>query len=255
VNGFRASVESFGREVALSISRKKQFAIYRVRGRVSADGDLDARFGSLGRISVAFEPDAVAHHPCREEIEGVAGTFAGTIEFIGEQRYVRFQVDQARGHAYIRGQATGCKQADRPAPPRRDSPATGEEEAEETDTAALSVYEPGKRRQLLAVGERPPNGRGYTYFFGALGERRGPMRVARGIVTVASPRTFLFDSSLASATVRPPKPFQGEGTFRRDPDGSPVWTGSITAPILGAGRIVVAGPGFAAKMVRETPGD
>jgi hypothetical protein len=253
-NGFRASVETFGREVVLTLSRGAQFAIYRVHGTVSADGDVDARFGSLGRISLSFEPDAVAHDPCREEIEGRAGDFAGTIAFAGERHYVRLRANRVRGHAYFRGEAGGCGR--RPSSPGRRGPVRiEEEEAEEGDTAALTLYGPGKRRAFRAIGSRPPAGQGYALFFAVADERRGRMRVSRGLGKVARARTFLFDSSLSTATVRPPKPFQGEGSFQRSPDGSTAWTGSVTAPILGAGRVTVARPGFAATMVREVPGD
>jgi len=253
-NGFRASVETFGRQVVLSLSREGQFAIYRVHGTVSADGDVDARFGSLGRISVTFEPDAVAHDPCREEIEGRAGAFAGTIAFTGERHYVKLRADRVRGHAYIRGEAGGCR-AGPPPPGRRGPGEIEEQEAEETDTAALTVYGPHKRRAFRAIGARPPAGQGYAFFFAVTDERRGEMRVSRGLGKLARARTFLFDPSLATATVRPPKPFQGDGSFQRNPDGSTAWTGSVTAPILGAGRLTVARPGFAATMVHEVPGD
>lgn len=252
-NGFRASVETFGRQVDLTLSRGGQFAIYRVRGTVSADGDLDARFGSLGRISVSFEPDAVAHDPCREEIEDRAGDFTGTIAFSGERHYVRLRANRVRGHAYIRGEAGGCRTGS--SPPGRRGPEIEEEEAEEGDTATLIVNGPRKRRGLQAIGARPPAGQGYAYFFAWTDERRGKMRVSRGLGKLARVRTFLFDSSLATATVRPPQPFQGDGTFQRNPDGSTAWTGTVTAPILGAGRLTVARSGFAATMVREVPGD
>lgn len=252
-HGFRASVETFGREVVLTLSRGGQFAIYRVHGTVSADGDVDARFGSLGRISVTFKPDAVAHDPCREEIEGRAGDFAGTIAFSGEQHYVRLRANRVRGHAYIRGEAGGCRPG--LSSPGRRGPEIEEEEAEEGDTATLTVYGPRKRRAFRAIGARPPVGQGYVYFFAWTDERRGRMRVSRGLGKLARVRTFLFDASLATATVRPPKPFQGDGAFQRNPDGSTAWTGSVTAPILGAGRLTVARSGFAATMVREVPGD
>jgi hypothetical protein len=252
-NGFRASVETFGRQITLTLYRHQQFAIYRVRGKVSADGDVDARFGSLGRISVAFKPDAVAHDPCREEIEGRAGVFAGTIAFTGEQDYVRLRADRVRGHAYIRGEAKGCEPT--PLASRRGSDEIERQEAEEPDTATLTVYGPRKRRAFRAIGARPDQGQGYTYFFAWADERRGRMRVSRGIGKSARSRTFVFGPSLTTATVRPPEPFGGGGSFQRNPDGSTVWTGSLTVPILGAGRLTVARPGFAATMVREIPGD
>lgn len=254
-NGFRASVETFGRQVTLTILRGHQFAIYRVRGRVSADGDVDARFGSLGRISITFEPDATRHDPCREAIEGAAGTFAGAIEFTAERHYVRLSARRVRGHAYIPSETIECREGP-PAPNRPSFDEVEEKEDEETDTATLTAYGPGKRHAFRAVAVRGPGERSETYFFAWTDERRGSMRVSRVVSTLARARTFVFDpSSLATATVRPPKPFQGDGEFRRNPDGSTSWTGTVTAPILGAGRITVAASSFVVSMVREVPGD
>jgi hypothetical protein len=250
-NGFRASVEAFGRDVALTLSREGQFAIYRVRGAVTADGDVDARFGSLGRISVDFEPDPVERDPCLEA-QGKDGVFTGTISFTGEHHYVSLKEDRVRGSAYSPTEAKGCG-ARRPSPPPP-SEIEGEEAEAEDDTASLAIYGPRKRRILLVLGSREPDRR-FTYFIAVTGERRGRMHVSRGIQRRARSSAFVFDSALTTATVHPPKPFQGDGFFQRNPDGSTTWTGTLRAPILGAGPLVFAAPSFSASMVRDIPGE
>jgi hypothetical protein len=252
-NGLRASLGTSGQEVTLAFSRRRQFATYSVRGRVSPDGDVSARFGSLGQISVEFEADTEAHDPCLEAIVGRPGTFVGTIAFTGEGGYVRLRAGRARGRAYIPTVPKGC--GSRPSPPGPPPDESDEEQqAEEADTATLAVDGLRKRRSLLAVGARSADF-SYTYFFAGTDERRGAMHVSRGIVKSARSPTFVFDSALTTATVRPPKPFQGDGAFQRNADGSTAWSGTVTAPFLGAGRLVVAGPGSTATMVRDVPGE
>lgn len=77
------------------------------------------------------------------------------------------------------------------------------------------------------------------------------LRSATAFTRIAT--AFDFDAQLETATLRPPQPFQGEAGFQRESNGKTVWTGSISVPILGGGRIALGGHDVVANMVRGIP--
>ena len=60
---------------------------------------------------------------------------------------------------------------------------------------------------------------------------------------------FGSDDILSSATVAPPPPFSGTGTFGHGPGGKS-WDGSLVVSFLGAPRVPLTGPSFAAWLAR-----
>jgi len=64
---------------------------------------------------------------------------------------------------------------------------------------------------------------------------------------------FRFDNRRGTAVVDPPAPFAGSARCLRRPDAPDRWAGSLTAPLLGLGRVPLAGPGFDARMVPQLP--
>lgn len=263
-HGFHASVETYRRQVTLLVVRRHRFASYSVGGQISESGAVEARFGQLGQISVAFEPDDPVPDPCAPGDEGV---FVGTIRFSGERNYLKLDAERARGIAYIPRDTTGCEAKTPGVVPevlggrrlnalrRIDSDAPAGRKAGKADTATLGATARHGGRFFIALGVRGGGSRNATYFAGGLAERRRGMQVVRGASTPARAGTFVFDPSLTSATVRPPGPFRGKATYRRKPGGPTSWTGSLIVPILGGDIIRLAGPGMTAKMVHRTPSD
>ena len=64
---------------------------------------------------------------------------------------------------------------------------------------------------------------------------------------------FQFENRRGTALVNPPAPFAGPARYLRRPDARDGWSGSLTAPLLGLGRVHLVGPGFDARMVPRLP--
>jgi hypothetical protein len=63
----------------------------------------------------------------------------------------------------------------------------------------------------------------------------------------------VFDHRRGTAFVDPPAPFAGSARYVRRRGARDRWTGSLTAALLGLGRVRLAGPGFAAGLGAELP--
>ena len=51
------------------------------------------------------------------------------------------------------------------------------------------------------------------------------MAEVRYAAVIAPARTFVADDALTSASVKPPAPFHGNGSYAAAPDGTKSWTG------------------------------
>lgn len=266
-NGLRVTVQAQDRGVVLVVTRRHQVAFYAVPGRVSQTGDVEARFGGLGRISVAFEPDSSIRHPCKEVPEGTDGVFVGTIRFRGERHYLSLDADRAKGNADVPAVPASCEPESRKSGPERPLLTSGfltpniqissggseESEAGENETAYLTAQS-RNRVSFVAIGRRQPGQDGESDFFGGKVEHRRRMLVFRGAsVPTRTATAFDFDAQLESAALRPPKPFHGEATFHREPDGATTWRGSLSVTIFGGDRVALTGRDVVAKLVREIP--
>ena len=90
-------------------------------------------------------------------------------------------------------------------------------------------------------------------FFASSSERREGVSIGRLTLAGSGPAGFEFDNSAGTAFVHPPAPFGGSARYLRRPGAPDSWRGSLTAPLLGLGRVHLAGPGFVAKMVPQLP--
>jgi hypothetical protein len=75
------------------------------------------------------------------------------------------------------------------------------------------------------------------------------MEILRATVVHGGASAFVFDRVAGTATVRPPPPFSGVGTFSRQaPDP---WRSTIRIPLLGAAPLTPNAPGFQAGFYPE----
>jgi hypothetical protein len=236
-NGLSGQVATTGRAVDLILFGHHEFALYRVKGKVSEQG-VSARFGKLGRISVRFHPDG-PHSRAKKECVGKRfenGVFLGTIEFRGERGYTTVDASRVRGclrHLHSRDPLAALR-------------AGASAVEEEREVATLTVK--AGRRFFRVAGFREPDGSGEAEFTGGVLERRGAMQIGRvGIVPGKAP-TFVFDHAKGTATVSPPEPFSGTATFERHPDGTKSWTGSLSVSLLGVDPLPLTGPSFEASL-------
>jgi hypothetical protein len=79
-------------------------------------------------------------------------------------------------------------------------------------------------------------------------EQRGEIGIHRAVSLLAAPGALHFSRDLHTATVRPPAPFAGHGSFDGDARGAGQWTGNLTVDLPGRSDVPVTGPGFAASL-------
>lgn len=245
-NGYSIQVGGYGREVSLSVNRGLAFASYTAHGHVSTER-ITARLGSRGRISVEFRPsrDLLSRKKpprgCtgRDKVKR-SGVFVGTIRFVGERGYTEVDAIRARGST-VNAYRWKCR-------PSAVRGASGLEPSREPQTVLEAKARDGI--EFAAIAEGPPEERGITWFFAGSHESRGRLEVWRLAFGTGRERTFVFDEAFSSATVTPPKPFEGTGVFLVNPDGSRSWTGSLTVSFPGAEDVALTGSRFKARLTQ-----
>jgi hypothetical protein len=262
-NGLHAHLETFNGKVTLEIQRKGRLVSYEVAGRRTEAG-LKVRFGQLGSIDVAFEPTKTTLEGPPKGCQGPPsklseGFFVGTIEFTGEREYVRIEASRVKGHLNVWKEGEWrCpnhsgplhRGAARPKPL-----ATVPAERAKPEVATLFAVNQRRHRFFAAYAVRGRSGRGMTAFVGAETEEREKMEIGRSTFTKAAPSAFVFNHAAGTATVRPPQPFSGHGTFKRRPHARDLWRSTIQVPLLGADPLRVGGPGFRAGLLARLPED
>ncbi|HEX7245649.1 MAG TPA: hypothetical protein VF245_08810 [Solirubrobacterales bacterium] len=262
-NGLEASLETNSEGVYLEVHDDKRFAVYKVQGE-STDAGLKARFGSLGKIDVAFQPTEVhlerPPKPCTgEPSTNSEGLFVGTIEFSGEGEYVRIETTQVKGTMWVDHEADWkCPHRKPPASPHTVSRtwtlSHRGRAGQRREPATLAVANRRCDCYFAAYGARNRRGQGWSSFIGAKFEQGDGMEARHFTYVNAGPSAFAFNHDAGTARVRPPEPFTGSGTFERRRRGPDVWRSTIQVPLLGADPLNVGEPGFRAKLVRALPG-
>lgn len=249
-HGLSVKFEAGDDEIELVVSKKGQRAVYSAVGEVSAER-VAVKFGQLGEFVADYEPfRTVATHGPNRHCKGdpkttTEGYFRGVIRFRGEDGYVLIEASRVKGTLVLM-------------PPwecdyRRTAGASraGESEAEEDE--AMLVARSRRNPIVFAVlGSRSEDERPHSAFIVQSVERKEGVFIAR--YTFASSRLgFRFDHRRGSAFVDPPAPFAGSARFLRRPNAPDSWRGSLTVPLLGLGRVRLAGPGFEARMTSRLP--
>lgn len=251
-HGLSAKLEADDDEIELTVKKGGQQAVYSATGEVSPAG-IAVKFGDLGEFDVDYQASRTleTHEPGRrcsgEPRTKTEGFFSGTLRFRGEGGYVRVEAARVKGTLVLQpkwecdyGRAGGSQAA----LARR----VDDEEA----TLAAHSRRTGIRFGVIAA--RRKHERPTTFFFVSSLESREGVHIAR--ITYAGNRSaagFEFDNGRGTALVDPPAPFAGSARYLRRPHGPDMWRGSLTAPLLGLGRVRLAGPGFAAAMVPRLP--
>jgi hypothetical protein len=244
--GFLVTVESeIGEEkVVLRLDRQGEVAYYEAPAKIT-ESSLKARFGQMGELDYTFTPSGRPGF-CAEPRKG---TFEGAFTFTGENEYVKFEADRARGTVSGTTPA-GCKKSSRAGASRR--PVTKEakpKEAEREATLAAHTRRPLPARSLLVL-EFVDKGRPQVLFDAFLVEKKEGMMVSRGAVAVGPRSDFTWNLKAGTAHLDPPAPFTGSATYKRRPNGQPVWRGSLRAPVPGAAPIRLTGGEFVAQLIK-----
>jgi hypothetical protein len=259
-NGLHAHLEnSEDGTVTLELRRKSQIVTYEVPGEATEAG-LKVRFGRLGLIDVAFIPTRTLNST--EPGEGCTGAprtlregvFAGTIDFTGERGFVRIEGPEASGSMSVISQWE-CPEAEAMDPfgrvPRLSAAASRAEKGER-ESATLSASSRGCSC-YFAAGVHHRHSGGKSIFAGFRLEKREGMVIVRGTQVRGPASAFDFDHSAGTATLRPPGPLSGHGSFEASPTprGRGLWRSTVRVPLLGADPIDTGGPGFVVFLYPE----
>ncbi len=249
-HGLSAKLEADDDEIELTVRKGGQQAAYFAQGEVSAGG-IAVKFGRFGEIVVDYQPFRTlqTREPGRrcegEPITTTEGFFRGTLRFRGERDYVRIEAVRVKGTLVLRPKWS-CQYGSAGA-----SRVRGREADEDGATLiASSRHDPIR---FGAIGSRKEDERPYAYFFAVSQEVREGVGISRFTYAGTRSAGFRFDNRRGTALVDPPAPFAGSARYLRRPDARDGWSGSLTAPLLGLGRVRLAGPGFDARMVPQLP--
>ncbi|MFL5900468.1 MAG: hypothetical protein ACJ75S_04660 [Solirubrobacterales bacterium] len=261
-HGLHAHVANY-EEITLEIERKGRLVTYEVPGEVTETG-LKARFGELGLIDVTFEPTKTRTDEPPKGCKGrpstlSEGLFVGTIEFTGEREYVRIETAQAKGRLNVwRESEWRCPSHRRPRhphiAPRLPTLTPRQQPKAEREPATLVAASRRCKCFFAALAEHGRRGRGSSIFIGAQFEKREGMEISRVTSAEAGASAFVFDHAAGTAKVHPPRPFIGNGTFKRRPHARDLWRSTIQVPLLGAEPLRLDERGFRASLVLALPG-
>lgn len=253
-NGYEVKVSASPGQMEVTAESSSGSVEYIAPAKVTGT-TIDARIGNVARIDVRFRPSGrvrevkVSRQCLKERPPVVAsrlGRFVGTIKLHGERGYTEVSAHSATG-------GIGDPLANVP----RKLQCEFRESKAERRTELQSIQfdgEPAKEAISLGVSRLFPFYPGLSpkhaallrksdhYLFLATAvEKSGGVTILRSAAALGGPTTFAFDDSLTAATISPPAPFTGTGTFVRNADGSTGWTGSLAVPLPGLGTVPLTG--------------
>lgn len=231
-------MEGPGNRLALNVIRHGASADYLTKPHFEGR-TVRARFGRFGSLDLTFTPTPGKVRRC-ESIVQAQGVFRGRFEFIGENRYIHFDIRRVRGEHTTAG---SCSSGRAVAAFQRPRAAPGGEERGVTLRARAPGPGSKARDTLTAIAGQGVRGfeavvAGYRW------EHEGGLEVIRGGLTGIGRNRFKWDLDAGTATLRPPAPFTGSATLGRSRDGTRRWSGSLRVPILGGRPLALTGPRY-----------
>jgi hypothetical protein len=263
-----------GRGSGISISANgpdHESVTYGVRGRVSKDGAIVAKFPGLGRVNVRFDQTEV--NKLRDEVEpgcsvgretlSRKGKFSGTIDLHAPGVLGTVRLRAAPG-SILDFPAETC-----PVPKR-----SRENKGGLRDESEGSVDSPGSRSYGLHTGRKLDGGE-LSFDADALeagdpfGTKDAPQfdfladfsKSRHGLSTFATASAALVPSGLTvidptgaptEATVEPPAPFHGSATFKLESPTTASWTGDLSVEIPTLGKVHLTAPGTWSTLCQGT---
>jgi len=256
-DGYQVTVTGFGPTVALAVHRPKRpiATTYMVHGRVTKSA-IEASFPGLGHVDVRFKPAGQGRKGkrprCDAVLRGLHGTFAGQIEFRGENGYTTVAAHRAKGKVVDYGLLRHCSGG---------ISFHGRKRNNALIKAILGLGGPkAKKTRVLAEWKQPLGGvffeatqvgRDHTQFFAIEEHTAGRLAVLHIAHARGSVERLASDPALSFASVTPPAPFSGSGDLRHEPDGRKLWSGTLTASFPGAPDVPLTGPDFKTILARS----
>lgn len=219
------------------VTGKTDGAFYSAPATVT-ETSIQADLGVLGEIAVTFHPSGQAR-TVRSKCGGKPvsfddGNYEGTIDFHGEEGYTAVETSAARGDLgfLIDIVCPGI---------------SGASGGPLLPGAELSIDERARFSPNLKVVKNHPGGR--AHFEASVFEKRNGVSSERFTRMIAPANTFLYDTRVQTATVRPPAPFSGTGHFRRTAKPANRWTGDLTVDFPGRSNVKLTGGDLRVSLV------
>jgi hypothetical protein len=264
-HGYEVAVVGEGDVVAIEVSKlmphrkanaleklfgvRQAVTVYVARGTVTPRR-IAASFGKFGQVDVRFRPSGrVVQSDARKRCRGTdhftsrLGVFVGGLRFSGEKNYVSFHSHRAKGrirtplrlHCSSFFFRSSARSRARPVPQHPSFTPTFLEAGHRDGVSSteLLTFRAGKTTLFLAATE----------------EGLGSMaRIRYALATGPSKKVLALNDALTMASIEPPAPFHGKGTYRAAPDGTTSWTGSLSVSLPGAPRLPLTGKEFKATL-------
>ncbi len=219
---------------------------YIARGKVSAAG-VRAGFAGLGRVAVHFHPSRRATPPrgCHGADRSlVPGVFRGEVDFEGEGGYTAAHIHRVRGIVRLLGYSRCSRPATRS--PRR---SRSSHPVSNPDRAKITSFDAEWKSALGTTLFSAATGRAHTArYLAATEQSAGQIAIYRLALAFAPSQTFVFDSALSSASLTPPAPFSGTGSFQQGDAGTRSWAGPLAVSFPGAEDTPLTGPQFTTQL-------
>jgi hypothetical protein len=245
--GYEVAVIGTENRVVLEVGRKHTSAItaYVVPGVVTRKR-LVGDFGAFGRISMRFRPPTRGrgsdpHTVCKSHHRVLRrhGVFRGSLRFDGEDGYVSLRAHRVAGEVTSVGRPCRSRRAgpllpiaSRPKEPRDLGPeprfffAGWRHAIDAANLVALEIF-------------------GIKLFLASSEHSEGRLAIVRLAFALGfKPRNFTLNDQITRATLSPPAPFHGTGTYTAAPDGTKTWEGPLSVNFPGAPRFALTGPPF-----------
>lgn len=253
-NGFSLEILNAGRrQIDLMARRGAETVLYSAPGHVSSRR-LSANFGRFGRLDVRFHPSSSVGDSLRDDrchgpdpVER-AGSFTGTIRF-HDPGVATVATRRAVG-LVTRSFRTVCKRQK----PRRHGSSQGKSAFEARMLSARSQR--GNRVvsfHVFSISSGGADGLELTFVGAGLRESFGRVLVDRSTNELAEGSEVVFSRRGVhpeQVAVAGPPPFAGRASYLESPSGPPTWTGDLSVPVAGRGRVALTGPGFHARLCR-----
>jgi hypothetical protein len=222
------------------------------RGRATADGEIVGTLPGIGRVAVRFEQTSetpvteVPERGCKAEGKGATlrGVFRGTIELHGEGGYTTIERRSAPGKIEVTPKEV-CR---RPKHDRRPPHETLEELNIEYLSAGRKESGGSLTFEAWGTGLKLPGGDPATDFSATYTHERGRVLVMASTRILGEEKDLFSltapDGTPTEATVNPPAPFSGTGTFKLESPTAASWTGDLSVDIPILGTVSLAEPGF-----------
>jgi hypothetical protein len=266
---FKAVPEGRGGAATVSVEAsferyKDEFldVTYSTRGRIFDDGGFEARFPGIGRVKVHFKNQKTARSTfdggpdCPAEVITTRrGVFVGSATFHGKAGFTMAKARRADGqtrHTTRQVCQVPIAAEERPAPDLSNpilSRSAMITVSGQSGPVAVTFHSIGSGIDEPGIGA----GGLPTIDFEATYKSRLRGMGVTGYAYVDSGGSEAFSvpapvGALTDATIAPPKPFSGSGTFHLENPTTASWTGDLAVAIPGVGAVPLTGPGITAQL-------